>query len=275
MERKVIVDSCVDTNDEIKDYFDTVPLSILIDDEEIIDDDLDQGFLLKKLADAKDSIKTACPSPEKYLEKMKEYKESFVVTLSAKLSGSYNSAVLASNLFIEKNSDKFTHVFNTKSASSGETLVALKIKELLDKNLDREEIIKKTNEYIEKMQTLFVLESYEVLKKTGRLSNIKAGLLNILNIAPIMGSTEEGYIQVIKKVRGKKKALKKLVDIIGNYDVDYQNTILAISHCNAEEKAFMLKEDIEKKYSFKDIKIFETRGISTVYASDGGIVLSF
>ena len=275
MERRVIVDSCVDTNDEIKELFDTVPLSILIDDEEIIDDNLDQGFLIKKLADAKDSIKTACPSPEKYLEKMKKYKESFVVTLSAKLSGSYNSAVLASNLLLEKGTDTFTHVFNTKSASAGETLVALKIKELMDNNLGREEIIKITNEYIEKMQTLFVLDSYEVLKKTGRLSNIKAGLLNILNIAPIMGSTEEGSIRVVKKVRGKKKALKKLVDVIGDFDVDYPNTVLGISHCNAEDKAFMLKEDIEKKYNFKDIKIFETRGISTVYASDGGIVLSF
>ncbi len=275
MERKVIVDSCVDTNNDIKDYFDTVPLSILIDGEEIIDDDLDQGFLIKKLADAKDSIKTSCPSPEKYLDRMKDYKESFVVTLSSKLSGSYNSAVLASNLLLEKGADKFTHVFNSKSASSGETLVALKIKELIDNNFNKEEIIKETNAYIEKMQTLFVLESYEVLKKTGRLSNIKAGLLNILNIAPIMGSTEEGSIQVVKKVRGKKKALKKLVDIIGEYDVDYQNTVLGISHCNAEEKAAMLREDIEKKYNFKDIKIFETRGISTVYASDGGIVLSF
>jgi DegV family protein with EDD domain len=275
MERRVIVDSCVDTNDEIKELFDTVPLSILIDDEEIIDDNLDQGFLIKKLADAKDSIKTACPSPEKYLEKMKKYKESFVVTLSAKLSGSYNSAVLASNLLLEKGTDTFTHVFNTKSASAGETLVALKIKELMDNSLGREEIIKITNDYIEKMQTLFVLDSYEVLKKTGRLSNIKAGLLNILNIAPIMGSTEEGSIRVVKKVRGKKKALKKLVDVIGDFDVDYPNTVLGISRCNAEDKAFMLKEDIEKKYNFKDIKIFETRGISTVYASDGGIVLSF
>jgi fatty acid-binding protein DegV len=119
------------------------------------------------------------------------------------------------------------------------------------------------------------LDSYEVLKKTGRLSTIEAGILNIFNIAPIMGSTQEGTIQVIKKVRGKKKAPKKLVDVIGDYDVDYPNTVLGISHCNAEEKASMLKEDIEKKYNFKDIKIFETRGISTVYASEGGIVLSF
>jgi DegV family protein with EDD domain len=134
---------------------------------------------------------------------------------------------------------------------------------------------KSTNDYIKKIQTLFVLDSYEVLKKTGRLSTIEAGILNIFNIAPIMGSTQEGTIQVIKKVRGKKKALKKLVDVIGDYDVDYPNTVLGISHCNAEEKASMLKEDIEKKYNFKDIKIFETRGISTVYASEGGIVLSF
>jgi len=90
-----------------------------------------------------------------------------------------------------------------------------------------------------------------------------------------MGSTDEGDIKVVKKVRGKKKALKSLVNIISNYDVDYPNTVLGISHCNAAEKADMLKKDIEERYNFKDIKIFETRGISTVYASDGGIVLSF
>lgn len=275
MERKVIVDSCVDTNEEIKDYFDTVPLSILIDDEEIIDDNLDQGFLLNKLKNAKKSIKTACPSPEKYLNKMKEYTESFAVTISSKLSGSYNSAALASNMLKEENLGKFAHVFDSKSASSGETLIALKIKELIDKGIEKEELIKKTNEYIEKMKTLFILDSYEVLRKTGRLSNIKASILNIFNISPIMGSDPEGSIEVVKKVRGKKKAFSKLVDMISEYEVDFPNTIAGISHCNAEHTALKLKKDIEAKYNFKDIKIFETRGISSVYASDGGIVLSF
>src|SRR6056297_73118 len=275
MEKKVIVDSCVDTNKELGSFIDTVPLSILIDDEEVVDKNLDQKFILNKLASAKDTIKTSCPSPSKYYETMKKYKESFVVTLSSKLSGSYNAAVLGAKLLKENYPEFMTHVFDTKSASAGETLVAIKIKEMLDKNIPREEIIDKTNDYIDKLKTLFVLDSYEVLKKTGRLSNIKAGILNILHITPIMGSTEEGAIQVEKKVRGKKNALKKLVEIIQNYDVDYPNTVLGISHCNAEEKAKNLKKEIEKEYNFKEVKIFETRGISTVYASDGGIVIAF
>lgn len=275
MENKVIVDSCVDINDEVKPFIDTVPLSILIDEEEIIDQDLDQGFILNKLNSAKESIKTACPSPHKYYSTMKKYKDSFVVTLSSKLSGSYNAAVLGAKILKENCPDSMTHVFDTKSASAGETLVAYKIKELVENNLSREEVIDKTNDYIDKLKTLFVLDSYEILKKTGRLSNIKAGILNILHITPIMGSTDEGTIQVEKKVRGKKNALKKLVDIINIYDVDYPNTVLGISHCNAEEKALNLKKEIEKKYNFKEIKIFETRGISTVYASDGGIVIAF
>jgi len=275
MERKVIVDSCVDTNNEIKNLFDTVPLSILIDDKEIIDDDLDQGFLLKKLSDAKENIKTACPSPNKYFDTAKKYKESFIVTISSKLSGSYNAAVLGAKMLQENQSDFSAHVFDTKSASAGETLVALKIKELLDNNISKQDIVEKTNNYIQKLKTLFVLDSYDILKKTGRLSNIKASILNIFHITPIMGSTDEGTIKVVKKVRGKKNALNKLVDTIKNYDIDYPNTVLGISHCNAEEKALNLKKAIEKKYNFKEIRIFETRGISTVYASNGGIVIAF
>ncbi len=276
MENKLIVDSCTDINDEIKDIFETIPLKILIDDEEIVDEDLDTRYLLDRIKKSRHSLKTACPSPGEYYEVFKKYKNSFVVTLSDRLSGSYSSAMAACKIMKEQMPESFVHVFNSKSASAAQTMISLKIKEMIDANHPKEEIITQTTQYIEKLKTMFILNSYENLAKAGRLSKIKASFATFLHISPIMGASKAGEIEVLDKVRGKKKAFNRLVQMIGDTkDVDYANTVLGITHVNALEKAQALKQDILATYPFKDVLIFEARGISTVYADDGGIVIAF
>jgi DegV family protein with EDD domain len=275
METRIIVDSCTDVNEYVKDMFDTVPLTILVDDEEIVDDHLDTYFLLDKIKKSKFSLKTACPSPGEYYDAIKKYKNSFIVTLSSKLSGSYNSALAACKMAAENLPDSFAHVFDSKSASVAQSMISIKIHDLINQNLPNEEIVSLTNHYIEKLKTLFILESYEHLAKAGRLSKIKASFATFMHICPIMGASQVGEIEVIDKVRGKKKAFDRLVQLIGEHEVDFENTILGITHVNAIEKAENLKNDILSHYPFKDVMIFEARGISTVYADDGGIVIAF
>lgn len=274
MNRKIIVDSCTDTNNEIKDYFETIPLKIVIDNEEITDKNLDTNFLLNKIKGSL-TLKTACPSPGEYYDAFIRNSENFVVTLSSKLSGSYNSAVTACKMVKDNSIDSFVHVFDSRSASSAQSMISVKIKELMDLNHPKEEIVSITTSYIEKLKTLFILESYDHLAKAGRLSKVKASLATFLHICPIMSANNDGEIVALDKVRGKKKAFNRLIDMIGEEDVDYENTILGITHVNALEKAQKLKEDILKKYPFKEIMIFEARGISTVYADNGGIVIAF
>jgi DegV family protein with EDD domain len=274
MDRKIIVDSCTDINDEIKDYFETIPLKIVIDSEEITDKNLDTNFLLNKIKGSL-TLKTACPSPGEYYDAFKKNKENFVVTLSSKLSGSYNSALTACEMIKDNSIDSFVHVFDSRSAATAQSMISIKIKELIDLNHTKEEIVSITSSYVEKLKTLFILESYDHLAKAGRLSKVKASLATFLQICPIMSANNEGEIVALDKVRGKKKAFNRLVDMIGEENVDYENTILGITHVNALEKAQNLKEAIHKKYPFKEIMIFEARGISTVYADDGGIVLAF
>ncbi len=275
MEAKIIVDSCTDINPMHTDFFETVPLTILIDDVEVIDDNLDTHVLLDKIKKSKHSLKTACPSPGEYFEVFKKYKNSFVVTLSDKLSGSYQSALTACKLMKEQLPNHFVHVFDSKSASVAQSMISLKIKELIDQNYPKEEIVDLTNQYIDKLKTMFILDSYEHLAKAGRLSKVKASVATFLHISPIMGASDEGEIQVLDKVRGKKKAFSRLVQLIGEQASNYENTVLGITHVNAKEKAEKLKAEILKQYPFKDVIIFEARGISTVYADDGGIVVAF
>ena len=126
----------------------------------------------------------------------------YAVTLSAELSGSYNSAVLGKNLYEEEYGEKDIYVFNSRSASVGETLIGLKIAECEEKGMSFQEVIETVESYIEEQHTYFVLETLDTLKKNGRLKGLKAVVATALNIKPVMGSTPEGSIQQLSQARG-------------------------------------------------------------------------
>ncbi len=274
MDINLVMDSCVDFNEDTKDM-ERVPFKILIDDEELTDSNLDMMELIGKMKNSKKSIRTACPSPEDFINAFKKCKNTFAVTISGPLSGSYNSAMLALNIMKEKFPENFVHIFDSKTAAAGQTLIAMKVKQLIDDNFNTNDIIEKTNKYIAKLRTLFILDSLDNLAKNGRITNLKAIIANVLHIVPIMGADGEGKIVLKEQVRGKKKAFSRLIDMIGEYNIDFEDTILGITHVNCIEKAENLKNEIKARYPFKDIKIFRASGLSTVYADDGGIVIAF
>lgn len=197
----------------------------------------------------------------------------YVVTLSSELSGSYNSAVLGKNLYEEEVGEKNIHVFNSKSASVGETLIALKIQECEEAGMNFEEVIEVTENYIEEQHTYFVLESLETLKKNGRLSGVKALVASALNIKPVMGSTPQGTICQKGQARGIKKALDKMTEYVVEELTEAGKKTLAIAHCNCYDRAVSVKKMLLAKASFLNVIILDTRGISSMYASDGGIIV--
>jgi DegV family protein with EDD domain len=218
---------------------------------------------------------TSCPSPADFARSYKGEENIFVVTLSSKLSGTFQSAVIAKDMFIEEAGQKFIHVFDSLSASAGETMVARKIGELAKKGLGQLEIVEKVTRYIGEMKTFFLLESLEHLAKAGRLNPIVAKIASFLEIKPIMGSNGEGSIKLFEKIRGYKKAFNRFVDIIGEEGTRIEEKVLGIAHCNCPERALKLKEEVKKKYNFKDIIVVEMSGLSSTYADDGGLVIAF
>lgn len=275
---KIVADSSCDLSREMKENMniDIAPLILQLGDKNYLDDEsLDTRDYVKAMGESENSPKTSCPSPEDYMKRYQGDESIFVVTLSNKLSGSYNSAILAKNLFLEEIGEKFIHVFDSFSASAGETLIALKINELAKKNFSDIEIVEKVTSYIKEMKTFFLLESLDHLAKAGRLNPIVAKLANMLSIKPIMGATEEGTIKLVEKTRGYKKAFKRFVEIIGEEGSNLEEKVLGIAHCNALDKALNFKDEVLKKYNFKDIVIVEMGGLSSTYADDGGIVVAF
>lgn len=274
---KIIIDSCGELSKEMQEdgHFENVPLTLQIGDTEIVDDkSFNQAEFLKKVAESEEGPKSACPSPDAYMQAMDcDAEHIYVITLSSQLSGSYNSACLAKDLFLEDNEDKKICVIDSKSASIGESLIGLHIAACEEAGMDFETVVENVGKYIEEQHTFFVLESLETLRKAGRLSNLKAKLASTLNIKPIMGSTEEGSIQQLAQARGMNKALDRMVQSMMEVTHNCENRILAISHCNCKERALQLKEKIEKVASFKEIFIVDTAGVSSMYANDGGIIM--
>ncbi|MDO4311451.1 MAG: DegV family protein [Eubacteriales bacterium] len=273
---KVIVDSCGELSHEMKasGHFVTASLSIDVDDYHIVDDEtFDQKVFLEKVAASPNCPKSSCPSPEAYMEAYHcEEEHVYAVTLSAELSGSYNSAVLGKSLYQEEYGEKNIHVFNSRSASIGETLIALKIAECEERGMTFEQVVEKVEGYIEEQNTYFLLETLETLRKNGRLSGIKAVVATALNIKPVMGSTPEGSICQLGQARGMKKALTKMADEIAKNAVRVEDKILAISHCNCPARAQELKEMLLKRMQPKDVIVLDTAGISSMYAADGGVI---
>lgn len=278
MNYRIIGDSCTDLTEELKkdEHICLVPLSIDIDGVRIEDDEsFDQKKFLEMMAASPNCPKSSCPAPETYMNFYDFDGDVYVVTLSSKLSGSYNSAVLAKNLFKEEKGSKNIAVIDSCSASVGQTLIVMKIKELLEQGKEFHEVERLACKYRDELQTKFVLESLETLRKNGRLSSVKALLANALNIKPVMGSNDDGEIQKIDQARGINKALKVMVDNIEKDSFDVENRVVGIAHCNNLERAEFVREEIEKRIPFQKCIITNTAGISSLYANDGGIVVSY
>lgn len=273
----VVVDSCGELTDEMKKdgHFVSAPLTMQVDEYDFIDDEtFDQADFLRKVAASPNCPRSACPSPE-YYKKLYDCGADrvYAVTLSAELSGSYNSAELGKSLFLEENPDKQVYVFNSRSASVGETLIALKIRECEDMGLSFREVVQEVEAYIASQNTWFVLETLEALRKNGRLSNVKAMVATVLKIKPVMMSTPEGNITQLGQARGINKALVKMVEHIAETTDHPEERILAIAHCNCRERAMMVRNALLAKIRLRDVFVVDTGGISTLYASDGGIIV--
>ena len=276
---KIVVDSCCDlTGQMLKDpHFVKVPLTIRSNGSSFIDNEtFDQADLLWAMKQSDDAPATACPSPQSYLDAYQgpEDEDVYVVTLSALLSGSHNSAEQAKLLMEEDHPNKNVYVFNSCSASSGEVLVAMKVRELAESGAPFKHVVREVEQFIYQMQTMFVLETLENLRKNGRLTRLQSVITGALKIKLLMGGTPEGEIYKIGQMLSMKQALSKMVDRMAN-DPAHEGRTLVICHCNCLDRAFQVKEMCEQRCKFGNIIITEAGGVTSVYANDGGIVVAY
>ena len=278
----ILADSCCDLSPELlkKTQARVAPLTITIDGTHYVDDGtVDIPPYLAAMKASKNPVRSACPSPDLYAEDIKAADDDcFIITLSSKLSGSHNAAMLGVQLAEEDMPEKKVHVFDSESASAGETYLALMIHDLIAAGKSFEQIVETVEEKIRSMHTLFVLDSLDNLVKNGRISKTVALLANVLSIRLLMSDDGHGSIKNISKARGIKGALTQMVETCRKHTEGLATASqrLVISYCNCPERARQVRDMIREKCpAIGEIVMTPTSALSSMYANDGGVVIAY
>jgi len=277
MRYKIILDSCGELPEKFQNdsRFERVPLSLEVGDYQILDDEnFNQKEFLQKVADYPKCPNSSCPSPERYMEACRtEAEHVYIVTLSSHLSGSYNSAEVGKKLYLENYGEKQICVIDSESASGGQTQIGLMAMELEEEGLCYEEIVERLLAYRDGMKTYFVLDNLETLRKNGRLSEVKSMVAQTLNIKPVM-SARGGIIIQKSQAIGMKKALVKIRDYMFKEVSGLDGKRVIITHCNCLERAKYLENLVRDRIRPKEVVIMDTAGVSSMYANDGGVIVT-
>ena len=278
MSYRVVVDSCCDLPDHLRrdDRFVVVPLTLQVGDYSVLDDEhFDQADYLKRVAECETCARTACPSPDSYCRAYDcDAEDVYVVTLSSKLSGSYNSAVLGRDIYHEDYGKKNIHVFDSLSACCGEAQIAMRIMELADAGSSFRSVVEQVEDYRDSLRTFFVLDSLDTLRKNGRLTGMKALVATTLNIKPVCIG-DHGSIAQKSQGIGIRKALVRMVDMVIQDKLPTEDRRLMITQVNCYERAELVANMILTKRKFRDNIIVDAAGVATTYAGDGGIVVTY
>ena len=283
MSFKIVADSSCDVIDEFREWdnFCTVPLTLQINDYIIQDDeDFDQDDFIARMNANGGLAKSACPSPEALKEACEgDWDEVYIITITDKLSGSYNSALQGKLLYEEEyNDEKKIYVFNSLATSGLETLAVLKIHELASQGMSFDDVCDTVDDYISNHEGLyFCLESLNALKSNGRLFALAAKVLEKIRVKLVCKRNEEGNISLAGQDLTTNRALIKMVDFIAEEvkDKELENEWVFITHVCCPEKAEFIADKFREKTAYKNIRIIKASGLNSLYASDGGIIVSY
>ena len=214
---------------------------------------------------------TSCPSTGRYIESFNGNDEIYVVTITSKLSGSYNSAVLAKNMYLEDHPNAKIHVFDSLSTGPEMKLLIEKIIELKNNGCSFEEVVEKASTYLESTELFFCLESIHNLAVNGRVSKLADIATRLLNIR-IVGKAKEGVLHMLNKCMGAKKALRTMFEFIKE---KCNGAKIRIAHVNNHHFAENLKNLILTAFQNAQIEIYKSSGLCSYYAEEGGVLIAF
>ena len=250
----------------------TVPMKVIFGGKEYIDSpDLDVKAMVDDLRHHKGKSGSSCPNVQEWLDAFGDADEVFGLTISKNLSGSYNSAKQAAEIFKQENPDKKIFIFDTLTAGPQQAMLADKLHELISQGLDFETVRVKAQEYHDHTHIMFCLESMNNLARNGRVNPAVAKIAGLLGIRAC-GSAPNGFITAEQKPRGMKKAMDTLVQMMADRGMQDGN-LVRVAHCFGLEQANALKEATLAKYPNARFVIEPTTALCSFYAEEGGLMI--
>ncbi|MCR5268939.1 MAG: DegV family protein [Lachnospiraceae bacterium] len=276
MNYQVIGDSCCDfTKEELTNgHAVSIPMSIIIGGVEYPDDGKrSQEDWIRLIKEDEGYPQSACPSPDAFYQAFDENCVNFVITISSKLSGVYNSAMLAKEMFEEEHEGAQIHVFDSLSAAAGEHQIYEKIVELAEAGRNFEELIAEVEDYRDGMTTIFVLDDLETFKRNGRLKGIKALVATTMNIKPVLIG-DAGEIKQIDQAIGINRAVNRMLYYIEKKDLDLTKRV-RITQCDSRKLCHKVSRVLKERFGFTDVEILDAQCLSTSYENPGGIIIAY
>ena len=271
---KIVADSSADRITLTGIDYASAPLKIVTANKEYVDDpSLNVEEMVTDLLSYSGKTSTSCPNTADWIGAFGDADRVFCVTITATLSGSYNSACLAKKMYEEAHPDRRVHVINSLSTGPEMKLIIEKLEEYIAAGTDFDEIVRRINVYSKHTGLLFMLESLKNLANNGRVSPIIAKLAGFLGIRVVGKASDKGDLEQLDKCRGEKRALDVIVDHLKK--LGYVGKKLRIAHCINEVAAEKLKALVRAIFPSADVEIYKCGGLCSFYAERGGLLIGF
>ena len=254
--------------------FASAPLKVITEGREFVDDEtLNVEEMVSYFDSYKGRSQTSCPNPADWLTAFGDTDDVFCVTITSGLSGSYNAAIAAKQMYESENPGKRVHVIDSLSAGPELALIVERLQELITQGLDYEEICNQIQAYTQKTGLLFMLESMRNLAANGRVSPAVAKIAGLLGIRVVGKASNAGTLEPLDKCRGENKALEKIVSRL--QDLGLQEGKVRIAHCQNLVAAEKLKKLIAEQLPKAQTEISQCTGLCSYYAEKGGLLVAF
>lgn len=271
---KIVADSSADLKDLEGIPFASAPLKIITAEKEYVDNaDLNAEQMATELHAYNGKSSTSCPNSADWLEAFGDADLIFCVTITATLSGSYNSAMLAKREYEEAHPDRRVFVLNSLTTGPEMVLLIEEARRLILEGKDFDEICATVENYARNTRLIFVLESLKNLANNGRVSPIVAKMTGILGIRLVGKASDRGDLEPLSKCRGERKTLDCVILQLEN--LGYSGGKVRIGHCLGEGVATELKRRILEKFPDADISLYKCGGLCSFYAEKGGVLIGF
>ncbi len=271
---RIVADSAADLYTLEQVSFCAAPLKVVTAEKEYLDvPGLDVAGMVEELKAYKGKSGSSCPNTDEWLKAFGDAKYIFGVTITSGLSGSYNAARIAKQVYEEEHPDRRVFLVDSLSAGPGETILVEKLEELILAGHSYEDICREIQEYQKKTGLFFMLESLTNFANNGRVSPALAKICGVLGICVVGKASAEGTLEPTNKCRGQRKSLEAIVNHLR--EQGFRRGKVLIAHCFNESGANELKEKLQEVFHEAKVKIYRTNGLCSFYAEKGGLLVGY